>query len=273
MNHRLILSWLAGLILVAAAALVPAHGFGLSLPPDVTEETAESASRALVDLLNRTSGEHFEFHRSQNAHAYLRDITEATHALVVTQNHILGRLQQLNYYSAIWFLEHTTSFVVVVASDDNTVYELGDLAGKNICAGPIPALFTMHLLYTVDNPQQEPVIRPVEENKRRVRHLLSGRCSAAILDIDSYQHLQSSPEGARLKIVFQSRSIPIYGVGINQRMPLPLRERLVQILRSKEGRQALQPVSRLLTGSESALKRPDHRRLKSLSAIVEDWLF
>ena len=94
-----------------------------------------------------------------------------------------------------------------------------------------------------------------------------GNCAAAIINIESY--LKAVAKNEPLRIVFQSRTMPTYGIGINESLPLPLKHRLQQMLSSKEGGNALQPFIVSLTGAPGRIIEADLKRLKSLSAVLK----
>jgi len=252
-------------IFIAAAA----HGdtFTIRIPDKLDTPSLQRSHKALQTFFEAYTGEKFRIDVG-NELSLLREPLTNT-GIIISAAHSLGALAKDKNVIPLAMFDDIAAFVVVVSGIDESIYQLSDLSGKSICSEQIPALFTLHLLFSIDNPNREPIILPLPTDERKLRQLAMGNCSAAVINIETY--LKASAANESLRIIFQSRTMPTYGIGINSSLPSPLKNRLEQIIFSKEANSLLQSFIVPLTGAPGQIIKPDLKRLKSLSAVLENW--
>ncbi len=265
---RFLITFLTALLSIATHAA----DLEISFPSPVKQEQVDEFSRNLVTLLNRTGDEKFSAVGYTNPFSYLHALQNKPFAIVIDGPHVIGALAQRNLLESIALFDYRDSFMLLVRQDETSIYTLRDLAGIPVCTGGIPDLVTLQLLDRSKNPTREPIIVPVTDPHRKLRYLLGGKCRATALYSDHYFMLDKKDGVERLRIIYQSKTFPVLGVGIGKRLPKPLRRRLRKILLSTEGRDVLHDIGSALTGLEDKPKLSKPYNLKAFAKILNPYL-
>ena len=151
---RYFLKYLGIFIFLYTPLITYANGFSIHLPKKIATPTLEQSQTQLVDFLQTFSGEKFHISTGDDL-TLLRNSLDNKSAIVITAAHTLGALAEGNQIIPIAMFDDITAFVVVVDASNESIYQLKDLSGQQVCAEPVPALFTLHLLFSINNPNRE----------------------------------------------------------------------------------------------------------------------
>ncbi len=244
----------------------------VSVPAAIGADEAAQLATDLADLLSSRTGETFAVANHDNALDYLDELQNGRFALVFEGPHVLGALARRGLLEPVAEFMHPLSFVVVVSTAQNGIYQLADLAGKPLCGGTIPDLFAMSLLATIDNPTREPVIVPAGDARHRVRRLLGGRCRAATLQTDRYLAMDQADGADDLRVIYKSREMPGFGAGVSVDLPPSLRQGIAGVLLSAEGRDATRALAVALFGTDAPLAGGRAGRFAALAPLMDPYL-
>ncbi len=274
------IGWRRGLSMLGIAAtmltVAAAHGATphlVSLPAAIPADRVTELGGDLVELLSSRTGEPFALAVHDNTLTYLKDLAGGRFAVVFEGPHVLGALARRDLLAPVAEFNQGQSFVVVVPTAESGIYQLDDLAGKPLCAGEIPDLFALTLLDIVGNPSREPVIVPVAEPRNRVRRLLGGHCLAATLQTDRFLTLEQSDGADALRIIYKSRELPGFGVGVATDLPETTRRRIREVLLSANGRAATRALGAALSGGEAPLAESDANRYGAYAELMDTYFY
>lgn len=270
--HRLIeILGRAGIMSLVLAACVRADPLLISLPASLDSDESTYMARDVVELLARRTGANFELARHDNALAYLRDLESDRFALVFDGPHVLAALAEGGAMRPVVEFRHALSYVVVVPSRDQRVYQLRDLAGKPVCTGSLPDLFALHLAANIGNPTREPVVVPEPDHLRRLRRLAAGHCHAATLQTSRFMALSEREGSEDIRIIYKSDTLPGIGAAVSLHLEQPVREAIVDALLSSEGVGATRAMSIGFLGTEAPLAAIGPDRLRPLAGLMDSY--
>ncbi len=260
---------LAGLLAALPAAAGPLL---VSLPPGLGAEPLRRAAEEFSDLLSRGLGVPFETHVSRNDFEYLRDLEQGRYAVLVAAPQVLAALDARAMAEPVAQFAGSNRFVVVVAADDESIYQLSDLAGATLCAGEMPDLYALKVNQTIASPTREPVLVPVADAEARIRRLLSGHCVAATLHSDRFLGLDAATGRDRIRIIYQSPPLPQPGVAITAMIPEQALVRARQVILSEVGGRILEPLALAFAATPGDLQPPRRRALAPLAPLMDGYL-
>ncbi len=260
---------LAGLLAALPAAAGPLL---VSLPPGLDAEPLRRAADEFSDLLSRGLGMPFEAHVARNDFEYLRNLEQGRYAVLIAAPQVLAALDARAMAEPVAQFAGSNRFVVVVAADDESIYQLSDLAGATLCAGDMPDLYALKVNQAIANPTREPVLVPVGDAEARVRRLLSGHCVAATLHSDRFLALDDAAGRDRVRIIYQSPPLPQPGMAITTMIPEHALARARQIILSEVGGRILAPLARAFAATSGELQPPRRRALAPLAALMDGYL-
>lgn len=241
----------------------------VSIPPAIDADTAQALTADLLDLLNKNTGQLFLLAPASNPLSYMDNLQSGRFTVVFEGPHVLGALSALNLMQPVGIFSQNQSYVVVVSKRDNDIYQLSDLAGKPLCTGGIPDLYSLHLLGQIDNPSREPVLLPVADHRRRIRALINGQCQAATIQTTRYLTLDPADGFDDLRIIHQSSTLPGFGVAIANDLPDDLGANITATLTSGEGRRIARSLAIALTGDDAPLVAMNDDRLETLIKLAD----
>lgn len=237
-------------------------------PPRGTYETEREIYRPFVEYLSRATGKRIVYRQPGNWLTYQAEMLRGGYDLVFDDPHFISwRLKHQRHHALVRIAEDS-AFVVIVRKDDARVTDVGQLAGKKVCAMPPPSLGTLALIDRFGNPSRRPVILETgawDHIYQDVVH--ERRCVAGVVPAANLVNYDRNGDFTR--IVHRSRTLPNQTLSAGPRVAREVQARIAQALVAPE---AAGPTLALRAahGSEKGFVRAAHREYAGLDAYLED---
>ncbi len=234
-------SWRFFLFLLVMSTALPARAdLTFSSPPRDTREKEAAIYAPITELLTKIIGQKVTFQYGENYVVYQNQMLKGGYDIVFDGPQFVGwRIAKLNHVPVAKF-PGDLSFVLIAQKDNNKVKEPKDLAGRTVCAFPPPNLATVSILVLFDNPVRQPKIVEIQNFPEAYKNVLSGRCSAGILQTKLYHNLDKDAKAA--KVLYTSPSYPNQAFTLGPRVPVPAVEKVTKALLSPEGQAATEKL-------------------------------
>lgn len=227
--------------LLALSMALPAHAdLILSSPPRDSREKEEEVFAPVAELLTKTIGQKVTFRYGENYVIYQNQMLKGVYDIVFDGPQFVGwRIAKLNHVPVAKF-PGNLSFVLIAQKDNDKVKEPKDLAGRTICAFPPPNLATVSILSLYDNPVRQPKIVEIQNFPLAYKNVVSGRCSAGVLQAKLYGELDKEAKAA--KVIYTSPQYPNQAFTVGPRVPAAAVEKVTKALLSPEGQAATEKL-------------------------------
>ncbi|MFT5113840.1 MAG: hypothetical protein ACI8P9_003172 [Parasphingorhabdus sp.] len=187
----------------------------LLLPPSISQPDSTTLNE-FTHALQRLTGRTVNLSFSDSSFVYLQAVERGEFDLAIANASISAWLIKANTVLPVVTEKQSQSFMTIVATSNESIYQLADLAGRKVCTPALPSLFLSHLTHTINNTHREPVGIASIDAEQRLRLLHSNQCKAIILT-DKYYASLPSKESRRLRIVYQSPELPGYSFLIHEK--------------------------------------------------------
>lgn len=265
------ISWRFFLFLLALSVALPARAdLIFSSPPRDTREKEEEVYAPITELLTKTIGQKVTFQYGENYVVYQNTMLKGGYDIVFDGPQFVGwRIAKLNHVPVAKF-PGNLSFVLIARQDNDKVKAPKDLAGRTVCAFPPPNLATVSTLILFDNPVRQPKLVEIQNFPEAYKNVLSGRCSAGILQAKLYHDLDKDAKAA--KVLYTSPSYPNQAFTMGPRIPAPAIEKSIKALLSPEGQAATEKLRGVFKAPKLVPATADE--FKGLGKLLKDvWGF
>ncbi len=179
----------------APAGSALARRLVFSTAPDSSAGAAERY-QVLAAYLSRAIGRDIVYEPAGSWPAYQRGLRTGAYDLVVNNSPIVSWLIATQGHEPLVRVSARDRFVVITGHQQ-PIRDIGELAGRRICAPALPALGTLSLYARFDNPARRPLLVPRDTAADIYETLSAGDCEAAVLPADVYPTLPSTGRSDR----------------------------------------------------------------------------
>lgn len=263
-------SCLFGFLLALSMALPARADLILTTAPRDSREKEEELFAPIVELLTKAAGQKVAFRHGDNYLIYQNEMRKGSYDIVLDGPHFVGwRMTHLNHVPVAKF-PGNLSFVLIARKDNDKVNEPKNLAGRTVCAFPPPNLATVSILSLFDNPVRQPIILEVKNFPEAYKNVVSGRCSAGVLQAKLYNDLDKDAKAA--KVIYTSPQYPNQAFTVGPRIPAAAAEKIAKALLSPEGAAATEKLREVFKAPKLVPAVPDE--YKGLGNLLKDaWGF
>ncbi|KPK39337.1 MAG: hypothetical protein AMJ69_05870 [Gammaproteobacteria bacterium SG8_47] len=215
----------------------------LTSPPRETPEEGIKVYGPLAKYLTQMLGTQVTYQHPGNWLEYQRNMRNDAYDIVFDGPHFVSWRMENIGHEVLVKLPGTLEFFIVAKADDNEVQKLDDLVGQPICGIPPPNLATMTVISQYPNPVRQPVIKGVPGGMGGVWSAFkAGECKAAVLRTTFYAKKLKDEDRALTKILVKSAPLPNQAISVSKRLPVDVRNKIIQALTKGDGMQAAQPI-------------------------------
>lgn len=218
----------------------------LSAPPRETPEAGQKIYGPLADYLSQATGEKVVYRYPDNWGVYQALMSKGEYDLVFDGPHFVSWRIAHQRHVPLAALDGRLEFVVIARAGDAHVHALADLVGKPVCGHAPPNLATLTLFDQFANPARQPRLIETQGFDKAYHGLISGKCAATVLPLESYRKLET--DSGRTRVLLQSRAYPNQALTAGPRVSEPVRARIVQALLSEQGRASADRIAASLGG-------------------------
>ena len=269
MYHVAIRFWL--LFICALTGIFPAQAdLILSSAPRDTKEKEEAIYRPLTDFLTKIAGQKVSFRYGDNFLVYQSEMRKGNYDIVLDGPAFVGwRMAKLGHVPLVKFPGNLV-FVLAVKKEQTKINSLKDMAGRTICAFPLPNLATLTVLDEFDNPARQPIIQESTSFPDSYKNMVAGKCVGAILQNKLYVNLDKEKQLG--KVLFTSKPLPNQAFSAGPKVDPEMRAKIVIAMLSPEGMAATQKLREAFKIQKlEAATAEEYRGLERL--IRNEWGF
>ena len=220
-----------------------------SAPPRGPYQEEVAVYQPIVDYLSKVIGRKVVYQHADNWLSYSKDMTAGTYDIVFDGPAFNGwRIEKLGHTPLIKLPEDFV-FVVITKSDNNSIKNIRDLAGRKVCAHAPPNLGTLTLQAQFDNPAREPWIVEIKGWDNAYKALMSGQCVATVLPINNLTKNDKGPNRAT-KTLYQHKAMPNQAVSVGPRIAPELHAKIATALLSEDGKRATEKLRATYAGKD-----------------------
>ena len=222
------------LLLLCTLISMPAYAnLILGAPPRESIAQAKAIYDPIAQFLSRVTGQKVTYRYVDNWLSYQSDIHSGAYDIVFDGPAFIGWRMAKFGWTPLVKLPGNLSFVVIVAKKDKSVHSLKDLEGYPLCGFAPPNLATLTIQFEFTNPARQPHVVAVRTFAQAYQGVISGRCTAGIMQAKLFQHMNARFHAAR--VIFHSEPMPNQAFSAGPRIPLALRARITAALLSPQG--------------------------------------
>lgn len=158
---------------------------------------------------------------------YQRNMRNGEYDIVFDGPHFASwRIEHLGHKTLVK-LPGSLDFFLVVNKSDVAIKKSSNLIGKKICGISPPNLSTLSVLAKFDNPVRQPVILGIRGGMGKVlKRFNAGACRAAVFRNAFFYKKISKKQQGKLRILFESDSLPNQVITVSNRISKSQRDRL-----------------------------------------------
>ena len=162
---------------------------------------------------------------------YQRNMRNGEYDIVFDGPHFASwRIAHLGH-KALVKLPGSLDFFLVSKKADTEIVNPESLIGKKICGISPPNLSTLSVLARFDNPVRQPVILGIRGGMKKVlKKFNTGSCRAAVFRNAFFYKKITKNQQAKLKILFESESLPNQVITVSNRISKSQQERLAKAI-------------------------------------------
>jgi ABC-type phosphate/phosphonate transport system substrate-binding protein len=175
-------------------------------------------------------------------------MTKGKYDFVFDGPHFNGwRLEKLNHTPLVK-LPGDFIFVVVIKSDNTSIKNIKQLAGRRICAHAPPNLGTLTMQDQFDNPARQPVIVEIKGWDNAYKGLIEGKCVATVLPIKNKEKFDKDKNLTR--VLYKGKALPDQAISAGVRVPSEMQQKIRNALLSAEGKEATNKLRAAYAGKD-----------------------
>ncbi len=224
--------FLVGFLFSAPAYAVLVFG----APPRESRAEADAVYGPIAQFLTRVTGQQVVYRYVNNWLSYESNIRHKVYDIEFDGPAFIAWRMAHYGWTPLVKAPGNLRFVVIVKRDNTTIKNLEDLAGYSMCAFAPPNLATITIQYEFTNPSRQPNIIPIRTFSQAYREVMSGQCTAGIMQIMLYKHMNATFHAAR--IVYVSRKLPNQAFSAGPRVTPAMQARITSALLSPQGHTA-----------------------------------
>ncbi|HXH03831.1 MAG TPA: PhnD/SsuA/transferrin family substrate-binding protein [Candidatus Competibacteraceae bacterium] len=230
----------AALLALLLAAPIRAAELIFGVPPLEITLDGQDIYRPLADYLGEVLRRPVRYEVSPDWLSYQRDLREGRYDLVFDGPHLVGWRLAHSDHEPLVRLPSPLRYHIVVRADDSRLRQLDDLVGHKVCALAPPELSALMLYDGFLNPARQPLQETFGGGFGAVFDgLRAGRCVAAVLLDNFYEHDLSAQDRAGLRILHTTPELPNQALSAGPRVSADERRRIrMALTESSAGNQA-----------------------------------
>jgi ABC-type phosphate/phosphonate transport system substrate-binding protein len=212
----------------------------LSAPP---RETAEEGARRfgpVAAYLSEVLGRRVVYRHPGTWGAYQAEMLKSAYDLVFDAPHFNGwRVERLGH-NVLVKVPGEYTYTIFVRKDNTRVQDIGQLAGRKVCAHAPPHLGTLVMWRQFENPSRQPMIVVTDGYRNVYESLQAGKCEAAVL---SMKHLNKWDQGGtHTRVIYKNRALPQQALSSGPRLTAAEQAKVTAALLAPAGQGPLQAL-------------------------------
>ena len=213
----------------------PADPYVFSAPPRESPQHGQEDYGPIADYLTKATGRQFAYHHPRSWLSYIKEMRSGDYDLVFDDPHFVSwRIRALGHTPLVK-LPGKLDFVVISRNHDDEIVNLQDLAGRKVCAKPLPSLGTLTMQDQFTNPIRQPQIRETEEFENIFAGLLDGRCQGAVVPSKLYGTFNHEATQGQTRILYLSPPFPNQAISAAPSIPTNIQDVIRTTLLSVNG--------------------------------------
>lgn len=208
----------------------------LTSPPRESEQKAREIFQPIAHYISTVLNRPVVFKYSDNWLTYQSEMQKDLYDIVFDGPHFNSYRMAKHQHTPLVKLPGKFIFVVIAKKDNNRVNRLEDINGRMLCAPAPPNLAALTALAQYTNPSRQPIMVDTKGFPQTYEALLSGKCTAAAMQIKVFEKLDKEKKAA--KILFESKGLPNQAISASSRLDAAERTRLAEMLLSDAGKKS-----------------------------------
>lgn len=234
---RLVPMYAVGAVMfLGLAPLAPAKDLVLTSPPRESEQKAREIFQPIAEYLSRALDQPVTFRYSDNWLSYQSEMQKDKYDIVFDGPHFVSYRTTKHHHTPLVKLPGKFIFVLIARKDNQRINKIEDVYGRVLCAPAPPNLGALTILSLYPNPARQPVLMDTKGFPQAYEGLLSGKCSAAAMQIKIFEKLDKDRKA--MKVLYESKGLPNQAITASTRLDAAQRARLTEALLSDSGKQA-----------------------------------
>lgn len=224
-------------------------------PPRETAKTGHKVYESIAVFLTQSTGYRFEYRQQDTWKEYVKGMRNEKYDLVFDGPHFVDwRIQNIGH-RALVKIPHLLQWRVIVRSDNTSVSNLKDLAGKKVCAPGSPNFGMLNLFNHFKNAAEQPVHVEVKGWNNVYDSVKNGDCVAGVLP--KKNHKVYDKVGAYTRTLHTHLPYPNQAFTVSRRISEGLGDSIRAALLSDDGQKALENLRKRYTGGSKLVSAED----------------
>jgi ABC-type phosphate/phosphonate transport system substrate-binding protein len=248
-----------------ATALSPAwpRPFVFTVSPDETDAHTHESYAAIAAYLSRVTGKQVVYQPTADWTTYQRATEAGTYDLAFSSAQLASWLIARRQYAPLLRVSSEQRFIVVTRAAEKDIPALADLAGRRVCAPPLPNPGTLSLYSYFDNPARRPLFVSTSTAGEIYGEMTAGGCDAGVVSLRDYEAFAVRAKDER--VLLRTPTMPGPTLTAGPRLSSADRTAITEALLAPEGQQLMRPLFRRVDASSLVrASLPEYAGLRGL---------
>lgn len=203
-------------------------------PPRESARAGQKLYAPVAKYLSKLLNKKVTYKHPGNWFSYQNNMRKDKYDIIFDGPHFISwRVAHINH-EVLLKLPGELKFMVVTNKSNNTLNEGKDLIGKRFCGISPPNLSSLSFLASFKNPVLQPKVKGIKGGMGKVyKAFAKNKCPAAVLRNTFYKKKLTNSQREKLKIIFDSPSLPNQAISVSSRLSSAEKQRITTALTGK----------------------------------------